>query len=365
MKNIYIYDSNLNFRRIHEIFIYFKLTKVTLYLILCTLVLTSCSTNRDDRGMPILSLSYNNDGTLLAIAGGGGLSWQNSAPLYLLNQKQPSSRPTPIGMQRGPEDSIFAVTFNSKSQVFASGGQDKTVRLWNAQQLIQGPVVVGSQPSWVYSLAFNPQGTYLASGGSSENTNNNLLIWDITHQQSAPIILKGQIGTIYSLDFSPDGLFLASGDSNRNVYLWNIEHLDSPPIILAGASDIVISTKFSYDGRLLAVGSRDHRVRIWDTQKFDDVPIQLSIPDCTIESLAFSLDSQIIAVACSEAYVQLWQLSQPDKPYTTITIGERTSIKSVAFSPNGQTLAGGTLSGKLYLWEIHKPSATPTTLFVP
>jgi WD40 repeat protein len=68
---------------------------------------------------------------------------------------------------------------------------------------------------WVHSVAFSPDGKTLASG-SDDNT---IKLWDAQTRQELAA-LKGHAGSVYSVVFSPDGETLASGSKDKTVKLW-------------------------------------------------------------------------------------------------------------------------------------------------
>src|SRR6266849_285299 len=78
-----------------------------------------------------------------------------------------------------------------------------------------------------------------------------------------PTELKGHTALVYSVAFSPDGSLLASGSHDQTIRVWN--PADGKPIReLKGHTGIVDSIAFSPDGKLLASGSADKTVRLWD-----------------------------------------------------------------------------------------------------
>jgi WD40 repeat protein len=66
-----------------------------------------------------------------------------------------------------------------------------------------------------------------------------------------------------SVAFSPDGKYLASGSLDYNIKIWNIESRKDI-ITLSGHSNWVISIEFSPDGKYLASCSSDKLVKLWN-----------------------------------------------------------------------------------------------------
>ncbi|KAJ8063270.1 hypothetical protein OCU04_008501 [Sclerotinia nivalis] len=69
---------------------------------------------------------------------------------------------------------------------------------------------------WVYSLAFSPDGTKVASGSGDKT----IRLWDAATGESLQT-LEGHSGSVNSLAFSPDGTKVASGSGDKTIRLWD------------------------------------------------------------------------------------------------------------------------------------------------
>ncbi len=69
----------------------------------------------------------------------------------------------------------------------------------------------------VYSLAFSPDGKYLASCSRDKK----IKLWSLESQKEVTT-LQGHSSDVYSVAFSPDGKYLASCSQDKTVKLWSL-----------------------------------------------------------------------------------------------------------------------------------------------
>src|SRR4051794_36780946 len=83
------------------------------------------------------------------------------------------------------------------------------------------PPLSAQEPKWrvtlkgetepVYSVAFSPDGTTLASGSGFE-----IKLWDLASSKNT-MTLKGHTSRVFSVAFGPDGKTLASGSEDKTI----------------------------------------------------------------------------------------------------------------------------------------------------
>jgi WD40 repeat protein/predicted Ser/Thr protein kinase len=155
-----------------------------------------------------------------------------------------------------PDASLVAADANAGAVVVWDVATKKELRRFEGHT---GPVC---------GLAFSPDGSLLASGGQDKT----LRLWNLRNGEGGSIEvrrLEGHSDTIYDLAFSPDGTRLASGSNDTTLRLWDVASGEQVAL-LAGHADYIFALAFSRDGGMLVSGSGDHTVRVWDTLPMHD-----------------------------------------------------------------------------------------------
>lgn len=218
---------------------------------------------------------------------------------------------------------------------------------WNGWLSFPALTLTG-QHGDVTSLAFSPDGKWLASSGD-------LMFWDTATGAGTPT--NSPIGrSIYaaSVAFSPDGKWLAAAD--------NVQYVIA--LLTPGSSDVARtfhmsgqmgSIAFSPDGKLIAAGNgslfdtsfekKTGLIAIWDVATGRTVrTISAQSP---ISSVAFSPDGKWI-VSGSDAGTDIWDVGTGQ--LVRQMQNDSYALRSVVFSPDGKSIATGS-HGKLILWD--------------
>ena len=205
-------------------------------------------------------------------------------------------------------------------------------------------------PGWCQSLAFSPDGRFLAHGGH-EYRGKTLQLWEVATRQKAD--LPAWQFSAAALQFSEDSKTLISlenhGLSIRHLDIdtkkGNVKKIKDQSSNFSPAPDALTYDKF-------AVGRKDGRIELWDTITGEKLftlsghaelsahSEERAFSEGLVLALAFSPDGTQLASGGGDTTVRLWNATSNDEP-TLFHQYHEGWINVLAFSPDGKMLASG------------------------
>jgi WD40 repeat protein len=265
---------------------------------------------------------------------------------------------------------VTAVCFGPNGHRLAIASSDKTVKVWDT---LAGQVTLTFKGHTfpVSAVAFSPDGTRLASASERSPDQRFLEFGELSPEQPGGVgyvkvwdaqtgqeflTLKEGVGRVTAVCFSPDGARLASGGGDGTVKVWDAR-TGQELLTLRGHSSRVRSVAFSPDGaRLASAGGEWHKpgeVKLWDARTGQEL---LSLRGHTkgVGSVAFSPDSARLASVSDDGTVKEWDQRSGQQ---LLTLRWHTGrLSGVAFSPDGRRIvsvgiATGQQPCEVKVWE--------------
>jgi serine/threonine protein kinase len=197
---------------------------------------------------------------------------------------------------RGHDNRLFCVAVSADGRRLASGGADRTVRLWALDQAGSPSLCLEGHTDQVSSVTFLPGGDVLS--GSHDGT---VRLWD-GKTGGAKGTLPGQVGRVTAVGFDRAGKRVAvAGDGLR------LRRPDGSLLDCRGHQGPVLGVAFSADGQWLVSGGGDGSVRVWRVADGAEVHC-LRGHAGAVRAVAFGPDGRVVFSGGADGTLRRWPL---------------------------------------------------------
>eukprot|EP01130_Rhizamoeba_saxonica_P015504 TRINITY_DN6972_c0_g1_i1.p1 TRINITY_DN6972_c0_g1~~TRINITY_DN6972_c0_g1_i1.p1 ORF type:complete len:474 (-),score=78.85 TRINITY_DN6972_c0_g1_i1:73-1494(-) len=310
----------------------------------------------------VFSCSWNSKTNLLASGSGDG-----TGIIWRVPEKTGADATTEANMSSiildhsnseydGANKDVTIVDWSPNGEHLATGSYDGLVRVWDSQGRIKMRLAKHRQA--IFSLKWNKSGTYLLSGSLDKTS----IVWNAANGQIVQQFSFHDHGTL-DVDWKEDNIF-ASCSGDRAIYVCEIGKT-KPIQTWRGHENEVNSICWDTPGNLLASCSDDATAKIW---KFGYEDYVLSFNHSrdiyTVKwspsgpGTIHSEHKPILASGSVDATVKIWDVEEGVCIHNFSKHNE--AVYSVDFSPNGEYLATGSFDSYLHIWSMTDGSLVKT-----
>ncbi|KAM9359638.1 ATG16 autophagy related 16-like 2 [Symphorus nematophorus] len=243
------------------------------------------------------------------------------------------------------DQGINAVRFSCSSDLLATGGTDRVIKLWEirAGSLTHRATLDGSTEG-ITCIDFNPTGHRILAASYDKSA----LLWQ--GDESVPkLTLTGHSRKVTAARFCSVPHQVVTGSADRTIRLWDLQRAACVQVaeVASYCSDLVCSENSIISGHY------DSKIRVWDTRTVScvqELPAQGKVT-----SLDITPDQRQLLSCCRDDCLQLVDLRRWSNDRVCFRAEGfkcgSDSTKAV-ISPDGCFLAAGSADGTVYIWNV-------------
>lgn len=304
---------------------------------------------------PVLALALSADGRTLAVGGADGV-------VHLQDPADGKAKADLTG-HTGP---IHDLAFLPDGHRLVSASADGSGRVWavpseedikkvNAPDVLKvaDATVLAGHKGAVRSLAVSPDGQTIATGGEDATVR----VWQAADGKAVRTI-EGHGGPVLSLAISPKGDLLLAGSADKSARLFELAS-GTLRATLSGLDSPIRSVAFSPKGDRVATAGENGGLKVWETASGQGVIAfghlaPNNAPAQAIEKIAFAGDGVLVSASADKtlkswAFEGSWSEMKPLGPHVF-------RVLAIDFSPDGKLVATGggepSRSGEVKIWEV-------------
>jgi WD40 repeat protein len=296
---------------------------------------------------PVRALAISPDKGAVAAGRGNAIDIYDAGSGTFIRSLVDSALKTADGKPlRGAHLSIVeSLAFSPDGKYLASGSYQEAL-LWDAQTGQLRKRLTGFVDR-VVALAFSPDGKLLATGGGAPTEDGELKVFDVATGNVACDIKAGHSDTVFGVCFSPDGTKLASCGADKFVKVWELPGGKFQKAF-EGHTHHVLDVGWRADGKVLASAGADNVIKVWDYEKGEQTRTITGHGKQVTRLLFVGTTSQILTCSGDQA-ARFWNV---DNGGSGVTFGgSKDFLYAVGVSPDGKIVAAGGEEGVVRLYN--------------
>jgi WD40 repeat protein/serine/threonine protein kinase len=214
-----------------------------------------------------------------------------------------------------------------------------TIRIWTGDGQLRTSIAAGR--SSTTGIAFTQDGSHVAVA----RVNGSVAIGDARSGQLRAT-WKADPEAVYALAFDPSGTRVVTASKSGTAVVWSLEGRELAR--LEGHTEAIWQAVFDPMGERVITISLDRTARVWDSRSGALIHRLVGHED-RVRSVAVDARGRWIATASADTTVRIWSLPSGE-PLATLR-GHTAQVNAVAFAPDDQ-LVSVSSDGTARVWDV-------------
>ncbi|XP_055306333.1 autophagy-related protein 16-1-like [Sitodiplosis mosellana] len=241
---------------------------------------------------------------------------------------------------------VNAVCWTPAKYLFATGGADRKVKMWDVRLSTMKPCVtfVGSNAT-INSIEFDLKGSLLLTSCNDSTSR----LWTVADKKLRHT-LSGHSKKVMAAKFLGDASKVITGSHDRTLKIWNLQSKACVKTFVTASSCNDLVTVYN---DIFISGHHDQKIRFWDNRLKG--PTNEVVVSGRVTSLDASKDGQYLLSCTRDDTIQMLDLRthQIIRTFSNEHFKVPCDWSRCAFNRDDDFIAAGGHDGEIFIWNIN------------
>lgn len=200
------------------------------------------------------------------------------------------------------DDSVLCLAVSRDGKKIASGGCDRTVRVWEypSGKLEQS---IENHADWVLGVTFSPDGNHLLTCSRDKTAK----VWDLAAKESV-LTFPDHQNPVFGVGVKADGKVGYSVGTDKQLRMWNAVGEGKQIKVLGSHGDEILKLVQHAKDPVMVTTSADKTVKVWNSETGANTKTLAGLTDYVFAA-AISPDAKQVAAGGYDGEVKVWTVA--------------------------------------------------------